>query len=80
MLVWLVGRLDPACGYADLVAHTLWAFLASRHYLAASTAADGLAQRVESLLEADVVSTRSRRELGEVHYLLRALTPTRGPG
>jgi transcriptional regulator with XRE-family HTH domain len=75
MLAWLAGRLDPACGYVDLMAHTLWALLASRHYLAVSRAADGLAARVESLSEADVVSTRSRRELGEVHYLLRALAP-----
>lgn len=80
MLVWLASRLDPACGYVDLMAHTLWAFLASRHYLALSTAADGLAGRVESLLEADVVSARSRRELSEVRYLLRALTPTKGSG
>ncbi|MBV9013253.1 MAG: hypothetical protein JO272_14600 [Pseudonocardiales bacterium] len=80
MLVWLAGRLDPACGYVDLMAHTLWAFLASRPSLAVSTAADGLAGRVESLLEADAVSTRSRRELSEVRYLLRALTPAKGSG
>lgn len=78
MLAWLAGRLDPACGYVDLMVHTLWAFLASRHYLAVSTAADGLAERVELLLDAEVVSTRSRRELGEVRYLLRALTPMKG--
>lgn len=56
------------------------AFLANRHYLALSTAADGLAGRVESLLEADVMPPRSRRELSEVRYLLRALTPTKGSG
>lgn len=80
MLVWLARRLDPACGYVDLMAHTLWTFLASRHYLAISIAADRLAGRIESLLEANVVSNRSRRELGQVHYLLRALTPTKGSG
>ena len=73
LLAWLAGRLDPTCGYADLMAHTLWALLAGRHYLAVSAAAEGLAERVESLLNADVVSARSRRELGEVRYLLRAL-------
>lgn len=42
MLAWLVGRLDSACGYVDLMTHTLWAFLASRNYLVVSAAADGL--------------------------------------
>lgn len=80
MLNWLSKRLDPDCCYVDLIAHTLWAALASRHYLTVSTAADGLAQRVESLLNADAVSKRSHRELGEVRYLLRALTPRKGSG
>jgi transcriptional regulator with XRE-family HTH domain len=78
LLAWLAGRLDPTCGYVDLMAHTLWTLLASRHYLAVSVAAEGLVERVESLLDADVVSARSHRELGEVRYLLDALDPTRG--
>jgi hypothetical protein len=78
LLAWLAGRLDPRCGYVDLMAHTLWALLASRHYLAVSAAADGLAERAESLMASGVVSARSRRELGEVGYLLRALDPTKG--
>ncbi|MGH4014616.1 MAG: hypothetical protein ACRDSL_11970 [Pseudonocardiaceae bacterium] len=72
LLAWLAGRLDPACGYVDLVAHTLWALLAHRHYLAASAAAKDLVERVEALMETQVVSARSRRELGELGFLLRA--------
>jgi len=75
LLGWLAGRLDPACGYVDLIAHELWALLAGRHYLATEPAAAGLANRVEVLAAADVLSDRSRRELGEVAYLLRALNP-----
>jgi transcriptional regulator with XRE-family HTH domain len=78
LLTWLAGRLDPACGYVDLVTHTLWALLRSRHYLAVSPAADGLADRVEALRSAGVISARSRQELGEVSYLLRALVSTKG--
>ncbi len=78
LLTWLAGRLDPKCGYVDLIAHTLWALLTSRGYLAASASAGGLAERAESLVAAGVVSERSRRELGEVGYLLRAVAPTKG--
>ncbi|HZD71406.1 MAG TPA: helix-turn-helix transcriptional regulator [Actinomycetes bacterium] len=73
LLGWLARRLDPACGYVDLVVHTLWALLASRHYLAETALGEDLAARVEALLDADVVSARSRQELGEARYLLRAL-------
>jgi hypothetical protein len=75
LLGWLAGRLDPSCGYADLIAHELWALLASRHYLATDPAAAGLPNRVEILAASEVLSDRSRRELGEVAYLLRALNP-----
>jgi hypothetical protein len=75
LLGWLAGRLDPSCGYVDLIAHELWALLASRHYLATDPAAGGLGNRVEVLAGAEVLSDRSRRELGEVAYLLRALNP-----
>ena len=75
LLGWLAGRLDPSCGYVDLIAHELWALLASRHYLATDPAAAGLGNRVEVLAGAEVLSDRSRRELGEVAYLLRALNP-----
>jgi transcriptional regulator with XRE-family HTH domain len=78
LLAWLAGRLDPKCGYVDLMAHTLWALLASRPHLAVSAAANGLAERAESLMDTDVASARSRKELGEVGYLLRALDPTKG--
>jgi len=78
LLAWLAGRLDPTCGYVDLVAHTLWALLTSRDYLAASAAAEGLAERAESLVDADVVSERSRQELGQIGRLLRAVDPTKG--
>jgi transcriptional regulator with XRE-family HTH domain len=75
LLGWLAGRLDPACGYADLIAHELWALLACRPELAREPPAAGLLNRVEILAGADVLSDRSRRELGEVAYLLRALNP-----
>jgi hypothetical protein len=75
LLGWLTGRLDPSCGYVHLIAHELWALLASRHYLAADPAAAGLRNRVEILAGSEVLSDRSRRELGEVAYLLRALNP-----
>jgi DNA-binding transcriptional regulator YiaG len=75
LLGWLAGRLDPSCGYVDLIAHELWALLASRHYLATDTDAAGLRNRVGVLAGAEVLSERSRRELSEVAYLLRALNP-----
>jgi hypothetical protein len=49
--------------------------LASRHYLATDPTAAGLGNRVEILAGSEVLSARSRRELGEVAYLLRALNP-----
>jgi transcriptional regulator with XRE-family HTH domain len=73
LLGWLAGRLDPGCGYVDLIAHELWALLAGRYALATDPAAAGLANRVEALAATEVLSDRSRRELGEVGYLLRAL-------
>jgi hypothetical protein len=75
LLGWLAGRLDPACGYVDLIAHELWALLAGRPYLATDPAAAGLAGRIERLAAADALSMRSRQELGEVRYLLAALDP-----
>jgi hypothetical protein len=75
LLGWLAGRLEPTCGYVDLIAHELWALLAGRHTLATDPAATDLRNRVESLTATDVLSDRSRRELGEVAYLLRALNP-----
>jgi hypothetical protein len=44
-------------------------------YLATDPAAAGLRNRVEVLAGSGVLSDRSRRELGEVAYLLRALNP-----
>lgn len=78
LLAWLVGRLDPSCHHIDLATHTLWALLASRPYLATVPAAVGLAARAESLIDTDVVSARSRRELGEVGFLLRATDMSKG--
>jgi transcriptional regulator with XRE-family HTH domain len=75
LLGWLAGRLDPTCGYVDLIVHELWALLAGRVTLASDPTAGGLTNRVEVLTATDVLSTRSRRELGEVVYLLRALNP-----
>jgi transcriptional regulator with XRE-family HTH domain len=75
LLGYLAGRLNSSCGYVDLIAHELWALLASRSYLAADPAAAGLVDRVDALLQTDVTSPRSRQELGEVRYLLTALRP-----
>lgn len=74
VLTWLVGRLDPSCKYVDLIAHTLWVLLGARPQLATSSAAAGLVPKIESLLDSNAVSARSRRELGEAGYLLRALS------
>ena len=75
LLGWLAGRLEPGCGYVDLIVHELWALLAGRYTLATDPTAGGLANRVEILAATEVLSDRSRRELGEVAYLLRALKP-----
>jgi hypothetical protein len=75
LLGWLAGRLEPGCGYVDLIVHELWALLAGRYTLATDPTAGGLATRVEILAATEVLSDRSRRELGEVAYLLRALNP-----
>lgn len=75
LLGWLAGRLDVDCRYADLIVHTLWALLAGRHYLAADPVAADLGDRIETLADATALSARSRRELGEIRYLLRALNP-----
>ena len=47
----------------------------TRCRMARDPAAAGLRNRVEVLAGAEVLSDRSRRELGEVAYLLRALNP-----
>ena len=69
------ARAYPRLNKLPIIAHELWALLASRHYLAIEPAAGGLRNRVEVLAGSEVLSDRSRRELGEVAYLLRALNP-----
>src|SRR4029453_1166957 len=46
LLGWLTGRLDPAWGYCVLIAHELWALLASPHVLATHPARRALARAV----------------------------------
>jgi transcriptional regulator with XRE-family HTH domain len=75
LLTWLTGRLEAECGYVDLVAHTLWALFAGRHDLAATRPAGKVLERSAALMESETLSVRSRRELGEVRYLLHALNP-----
>ncbi|MFK0297117.1 helix-turn-helix domain-containing protein [Streptomyces sp. NPDC090442] len=60
-------------GYVDLYAHSLWALLTAHPWLprASPTLAHSLADRVARILDAGVISPRSRRELGAVHYVLR---------
>ncbi|WP_432039417.1 helix-turn-helix domain-containing protein [Streptomyces cucumeris] len=69
----LVIGLDQAPGFVDLYAHSVWALLTVQPWLplAAPQLADRLAQRTQRLLDGDQISTRSRRELGVVHYVLR---------
>ncbi|MGW5820418.1 helix-turn-helix domain-containing protein [Streptomyces noursei] len=60
-------------GYVDLYAHSLWALLTAHPWLpqASLTLAHSLAGRVARILDDGVISPRSRRELGAVHYVLR---------
>jgi transcriptional regulator with XRE-family HTH domain len=79
LLAWLAGQLTPACGYVDMAAHTLWVLLAARPQLATDPGAAGLAKQLETLDGSEVLSDRSRRELGQVAYLLAALNPKGNP-
>ncbi|MGD3105686.1 hypothetical protein [Streptomyces sp. YGL11-2] len=60
-------------GYVALYAHSLWALFTTHPWLpqASPALAHSLAGRVARILDAGVISPRSRRELSAVHYVLR---------
>jgi hypothetical protein len=77
LLDGLAAGLAPDCGYVDLNVHALWGLLAAYPDLGRGPAAGRLAARLQVLDGAPpgLLSTRSRRELGQLAYLLAALNP-----
>ncbi|WP_381198996.1 XRE family transcriptional regulator [Streptomyces maoxianensis] len=69
----LTQGLHQAPGYVDLYVHSIWALLSAHPWLphAAPALAAELDGRAVRLLDGTSVSQRSRRELSEVHYVLR---------
>lgn len=69
----LVQGLHQAPGYIDLYAHTLWALLTAHRWLpqAVPTLAGRLNEQAGLLLDVGSVSPRTRRDLEDVHYVLR---------
>ncbi|MEW2087053.1 XRE family transcriptional regulator [Streptomyces sp. NPDC005283] len=69
----LAQGLHQAPGYVDLYVHSIWALLTAHPWLpqAAPALAAELDERGARLLDGDLVSQRSRRELSAVHYVLR---------
>ncbi|WEB41425.1 hypothetical protein MOV08_20570 [Streptomyces yunnanensis] len=73
LLRGLARGFEESPGYVDLYAHSLWALLTAHTWLpqASPALARSLAGRVARILDAGVISPRSRRELGAVPYVLR---------
>ncbi|MFE5736659.1 XRE family transcriptional regulator [Streptomyces celluloflavus] len=73
LLRGLARGFHQSPGYVDLYAHSLWALLTAHPWLpqAAPTIAQTLADRAARILDDGLISPRSRRELGAVHYVLR---------
>ncbi|WP_446038417.1 XRE family transcriptional regulator [Streptomyces sp. SID1121] len=69
----LVDGLHQAPGYVDLYAHSLWALVTAHRWLplVSPDLAVRLCERTGTLLDGCRISPRSRRELSEVHYVLR---------
>jgi hypothetical protein len=69
----LAQGLHHAPGYVDLYVHSIWALLTAHTWLpqASPALAADLDDRAVRLLDGDLVSQRSRRELSAVHYVLR---------
>ncbi|WP_405490176.1 helix-turn-helix domain-containing protein [Streptomyces sp. NBC_00096] len=76
LLRGLTNGLHRAPGYVDLYAHTLWALLTAHPWLpqASGLLIPDLAERTEHLLDGGGISERARRELTNVHYVLRDRT------
>ncbi|WP_232789071.1 hypothetical protein [Streptomyces odonnellii] len=72
LLRGLAQGLVGTPGFVDLYAHSLFALLAVNPWLpqAAGPIAAPLRTRAEHLLDSADLSSRSRRELGRVHYVL----------
>ncbi|MGW7102862.1 hypothetical protein [Streptomyces sp. NPDC054838] len=72
----LADGMHLAPGYVDLYAHSLWALLTAHPWLprALPELAASLDTRTERLLGDGVISQRSKRELGALHYVLRQHT------
>ncbi|WP_256103153.1 XRE family transcriptional regulator [Streptomyces sp. ODS05-4] len=75
LLRGLVDGLHQAPSYTDLYVHSLWALITTHPWL--PLAAPDLSQRLEqqtaALLDFDGGTTRIRRELSTVHYVLREM-------
>ncbi|MGW1493096.1 helix-turn-helix domain-containing protein [Streptomyces sp. NPDC002402] len=69
----LAQGLHQAPGYVDLYVHSIWALLTTNTWLpqASPALASDLDGRAVRLLDGNLVSQRSRRELSAVHYVLR---------
>ncbi|MFI6641145.1 helix-turn-helix domain-containing protein [Streptomyces sp. NPDC050504] len=64
--------LHQAPGYVDLYVHSLWALLTAHPWLplAAPESADLLREQTAELLDGGRTSSRAKRELARVHYVL----------
>lgn len=73
LLRCLTHGLHQAPGYVDLYVHSLWSLLTAHRWLpqASPTLARTLDERASRLLDNGRISPRSRRELSDVHYVLR---------
>jgi hypothetical protein len=73
LLRHLVGKLDPANGYLDVVVHTTWALLQHRPAIVHDEpgTVGRLQDRAGMVLDAAEICPQSRRELEEVLYGLR---------
>ncbi|MBT2491697.1 XRE family transcriptional regulator [Streptomyces sp. ISL-96] len=73
LLRGLVHGLHQAPGYVDLYVHSLWALLTAYPWLpqASGPLVCELEKRTGQFLDGGGISTRSRRELVTIHYVLR---------
>ncbi|MFR9723256.1 XRE family transcriptional regulator [Streptomyces sp. MS19] len=69
----LIEGFHETPGFVDLYVHSLWALVTAYRWLplASPDFAVRLGERAETLFDGGRISPRSRRELSEVHYVLR---------